>query len=165
MRGKTGRVYGALMAMLTVMKAQPLAYNKDNQEDKEPLFDAVDTLRDVLALLAEMLPAVQPRPDRMREALSEGFATATDLADYLVRKGLPFRDAHEVVARAVRAAERARKDLADLTLAELQAFSPLVASDVHAVLTAEGSAASRKHVGGTAPEAVRAAVKRARARL
>jgi argininosuccinate lyase len=147
------------------MKGQPLAYNKDNQEDKEPLFDAVDTLRDVLALLAEMLPAVRPRPERMREALREGFATATDLADYLVRKGLPFRDAHEVVARAVREAEKAGKDLADLTLAQLQAFSPLVGTDVHTVLTAEGSAASRKHVGGTAPEAVRAAVKRGRARL
>jgi argininosuccinate lyase len=112
-----------------------------------------------------MLPAVKPRPERMREALREGFATATDLADYLVRKGLPFRDAHEAVARAVRAAEEAGKDLPDLTLAELQRFSPLVESDVHGVLTAEGSVASRKHVGGTAPEAVRAAVKRARARL
>jgi argininosuccinate lyase len=165
MRGKTGRVYGALVALLTVMKGQPLAYNKDNQEDKEPLFDTVDTLRDVLTLLAEMLPAVTPRRERMAEALREGFATATDLADYLVRKGLPFRDAHEAVARAVRAAESAGKDLADLTLAELQAFSPLVGSDVHAVLTAEGSAASRKHIGGTAPQAVRAAIARARSRL
>jgi argininosuccinate lyase len=165
MRGKTGRVYGALVTLLTVMKGQPLAYNKDNQEDKEPLFDAVDTLRDVLTLLAEMLPAVRPRPERMREALREGFATATDLADYLVRKGLPFRDAHEAVARAVREAEKAGKDLADLTLAELQVFSPLVGSDVPTELTAEGSAASRKHVGGTAPEAVRAAVQRARQRL
>ena len=165
MRGKTGRMYGALVAMLTVMKGQPLAYNKDNQEDKEPLFDAVDTLRDVLALLAEMLPAVTPRRDRMRAALREGFATATDLADYLVRRGLPFRDAHESVARAVRSAEQAGKDLADLTLVELRAFSPLVDEDVKAVLTAEGSAASRKHIGGTAPEAVRAAVLRGRARL
>ena len=165
MRGKTGRIYGALVTLLTVMKGQPLAYNKDNQEDKEPLFDAVDTLRDVLRLLAQMLPAVTPRPERMREALRQGFATATDLADYLVRKGLPFRDAHEAVARAVRAAEAAGKDLADLSLDELRAFSPLVGDDVHAVLTPEGSAASRRHVGGTAPEAVARAVARGRERL
>jgi argininosuccinate lyase len=165
MRGKTGRVYGALMALLTLTKGQPLAYNKDNQEDKEPLFDTVDTLRDVFSLLAEMLPGVEPRPDRMRAALAEGFATATDLADYLVRKGLPFRDAHEAVARAVRAAEAGGRDLADLSLAELQGFSPLVAADVKDVLTPEGSVASRRHVGGTAPEAVRAAIARARAKL
>jgi len=165
MRGKTGRVYGALVALLTVMKGQPLAYNKDNQEDKEPLFDTADTLRDVLSILAELLPAVTPRPERMRAALAAGFATATDLADYLVRKGLPFRDAHEAVARAVRAAEQAGKDLAALTTAELKAFSPLVGDDVHAVLTAEGSAASRRHIGGTAPETVRAAVARGRKSL
>jgi argininosuccinate lyase len=165
MRGKTGRVYGALVALLTVMKGQPLAYNKDNQEDKEPLFDASDTLRDVLAILAELLRGVTARPDRMREALSRGFATATDLADYLVRKGLAFRDAHEAVARAVRAAEQAGKDLSELTVAELKAFSPLVGDDVHSVLTAEGSVASRRHIGGTAPEAVRAAIARARKRL
>ena len=165
MRGKTGRVYGALTALLTVMKGQPLAYNKDNQEDKEPVFDAADTLRDVFTLLADLLPGVKPRPDRMREALREGFATATDLADYLVRKGMPFRDAHEVVARAVRAAEQAGRDLADLDLATLKGFSPLVGDDVHQVLTPEGSAASRRHIGGTAPEAVRAAVARARLRL
>ena len=165
MRGKTGRVYGALVTLLTVMKAQPLAYNKDNQEDKEPLFDAADTLRDVLAILAELLRGITPRPDRMLAALGEGFATATDLADYLVRKGLPFRDAHEAVARAVRAAEQAGKDLAALSTAELRAFSPLIGEDVHAVLTAEGSAASRRHVGGTAPEAVRAAIARARKKL
>ena len=165
MRGKTGRVYGALVTLLTVMKGQPLAYNKDNQEDKEPLFDAADTLRDVLTLLAELLKGVTPRPERMREALREGFATATDLADYLVRKGMPFRDAHEVVARAVRAAEEARKDLADLTLEELRAFSPLIGADVHAVLTPEGSIASRSHIGGTAPAAVRSAIERARKRL
>src|SRR6185436_1049712 len=114
MRGKTGRVYGALVALLTVMKGQPLAYNKDNQEDKEPLFDTADTLRDVLSILAELLPAVTPRPERMRAALAAGFATATDLADYLVRKGMAFRDAHEIVARAVREAESAGQDLADL---------------------------------------------------
>jgi argininosuccinate lyase len=165
MRGKTGRVYGALVALLTVMKGQPLAYNKDNQEDKEPLFDTADTLRDVLALLAELLKGVTPRPEAMREALREGFATATDLADYLVRKGMAFRDAHEVVARAVRAAEQAGKDLAGLPLAELKAFSPLIGADVHAVLTPEGSVASRRHIGGTAPEAVRAAIARARKRL
>jgi argininosuccinate lyase len=165
MRGKTGRMYGALVTMLTVMKGQPLAYNKDNQEDKEPLFDAVDTLRDVLTLLAELLRGVTPRPDRMRAALSEGFATATDLADYLVRAGLPFRDAHEVVARTVRAAETAGKDLGALSLEELRAFSPLIKEDVRQVLTAEGSVASRDHVGGTAPAAVRAAIERARRRL
>ena len=165
MRGKTGRVYGDLMALLTVMKGQPLAYNKDNQEDKEPVFDAADTLRDELTLLAELLPGIRPRPERMREALQQGFATATDLADYLVRKGLPFRDAHEVVARAVLAAEKQGKDLAELPLAELRAFSPLVGDDVSAALTAEGSVAARRHVGGTAPEAVRAAIARARARL
>jgi argininosuccinate lyase len=165
MRGKTGRVYGSLVAMLTVIKGQPLAYNKDNQEDKEPLFDTVDTLRDVLALLAELLKGVKARPDRMLEALTRGYATATDLADYLVRKGLPFRDAHEVVARAVRAAESAGKDLAGLTLKDLKRFSPLIGEDVKRVLTAEGSVASRAHIGGTAPAAVRAAIKRARRRL
>ncbi|HYC35842.1 MAG TPA: argininosuccinate lyase [Usitatibacter sp.] len=162
MRGKTGRVYGSLVALLTVMKGQPLAYNKDNQEDKEPLFDAADTLRDVFTLLAQLLPAVTPRPDRMRRALREGYATATDLADYLVRKGMPFRDAHEVVARAVRAAEQAACDLAELPIAELRAFSPLIGEDALQALTAEGSVASRSHVGGTAPEAVRAAIKRGR---
>jgi argininosuccinate lyase len=165
MRGKTGRVYGSLMAMLTIIKGQPLAYNKDNQEDKELLFDAADTLRDVLALLAELLKGIEPRPDRMREALARGYATATDLADYLVRKGLAFRDAHEAVARAVHAAEEAGKDLAQLDIAELRRFSPLVGDDVKSVLTPEGSVASRAHIGGTAPSAVRAAIERARRRL
>jgi argininosuccinate lyase len=165
MRGKAGRVFGSLVTLLTILKGQPLAYNKDNQEDKEPLFDAVDTLRDVLAILAEMLPAIEPRPDRMRDALREGFATATDLADYLVRKGMAFRDAHEVVARAVREAETAGKDLAELPLERLCSFSPLIAEDVRVVLTPEGSVAARKHVGGTAPEAVRAAIARARKAL
>ncbi|HUP97237.1 MAG TPA: argininosuccinate lyase [Usitatibacter sp.] len=165
MRGKTGRVYGALMALLTVMKGQPLAYNKDNQEDKEPLFDAADTLRDVLAILAELLRGVTPRPERMLAALGEGYATATDLADYLVRRGVAFRDAHEAVARAVRAAEASGRDLAALTTAELRAFSPLVGEDVHQVLTAQGSVGSRRHIGGTAPEAVRAAIVRARQKL
>ncbi len=165
MRGKAGRVYGSLVALLTLVKAQPLAYNKDNQEDKEPLFDAADTLADTFTLLAELLGGVTPRPDRMRAALAEGYATATDLADYLVRKGMPFRDAHEVVARAVREAEAAGVDLAALPLARLRAFSPLVEADVAAVLTPEGSAATRRHTGGTAPEAVRDAIARARARL
>src|SRR5688572_21034631 len=165
MRGKTGRVYGALVGILTVMKGQPLTYNKDNQEDKEGLFDAADTLRDVFAILAEMLRGIEPQPDRMMAALAEGFATATDLADYLVRKGLPFRDAHEAVARAVRVAEQSGRDLGELSVAELRAFSPLVGEDVHAFLTPEGSVASRSHIGGTAPEAVRAAIQRAKTRL
>jgi argininosuccinate lyase len=165
MRGKTGRVYGSLVALLTVVKGQPLAYNKDNQEDKEPLFDAADTLRDVLTLLAELLKGVEPRPERMRAALREGFATATDLADYLVRKGMAFRDAHETVARAVRAAEKTGKDLGELTAAELKAVSPLIGEDVRAVLTPEGSVASRGGIGGTAPDAVRAAIARGRERL
>jgi argininosuccinate lyase len=165
MRGKTGRAYGSLVALLTVMKGQPLTYNKDNQEDKEPVFDAADTLRDVLTILAEMLKGIRPRPDRMKAALAEGFATATDLADYLVRRGLPFRDAHEAVARAVRAAEQSGRDLAQLSVAELRAFAPQVGEDVHQVLTPEGSVASRKHIGGTAPEAVRAAIERAKSRL
>ena len=165
MRGKTGRVYGSLIAMLTVIKGQPLAYNKDNQEDKEPLFDTADTLRDVLALLAELLKGIEPDRERMRAALAQGYATATDLADYLVRKGVAFRDAHEIVARAVRTAEKSGKDLAELGMQELRGFSPLIGEDVRAVLTPEGSVASRKHIGGTAPEAVRAAIARARARL
>jgi argininosuccinate lyase len=165
MRGKTGRVYGALMALLTLLKGQPLAYNKDNQEDKEPLFDAADTLRDVLAILAELLQGLEARPQRMREALREGYATATDLADYLVRKGVAFRDAHEIVARAVRGAEEAGKDLSELAAADLARFSPLIGPDAAAVLTPEGSVASRRHIGGTAPETVRAAIERARKRL
>ncbi len=165
MRGKTGRMNGHLVALLTLMKGQPLAYNKDNQEDKEPLFDAVDTLVDSLAIYAEMVAGIQVRADRMRQAAVEGFATATDLADYLVKKGLPFREAHEVVARAVRAAERQGCDLSDLSLAELQGFSTLVGADVYAVLTLEGSVAARDHIGGTAPAQVRAAVARARENL
>ncbi|MDP2431626.1 MAG: argininosuccinate lyase [Pseudomonadota bacterium] len=165
MRGKTGRMNGHLIALLTLMKGQPLAYNKDNQEDKEPLFDAADTLIDSLAIYAEMVPGIQVRADRMRQAAIEGYATATDLADYLVKKGLPFREAHEVVARAVRTAEQKGCDLADLPLPELQAFSPLVSDDVYQVLTLEGSLAQRTHLGGTAPVAVRAAVARARKRL
>ncbi|MBX6392939.1 MAG: argininosuccinate lyase, partial [Burkholderiales bacterium] len=164
-RGKTGRVVGHLMGLLMLMKSQPLAYNKDNQEDKEPLFDTVDTLVDTLAIFAEMVPGIAPRPEAMRAAAQEGYATATDLADYLVKRGIPFRDAHEAVARAVRLAETRGCDLADLSLAELQQFAPVVADDVYQVLTVEGSLRARKHRGATAPEQVREAARRARAEL
>ncbi len=164
-RGKTGRVNGHLVSLLTLMKGQPLAYNKDNQEDKEPLFDTVDTLVDTLTIYADMLRGIKVDKDAMRQAVMEGFATATDLADYLVKKGLPFRDAHEAVARAVRHAEAKGCDLADLPLAELQQFSALADSDIYAVLTPEGSLASRRHIGGTAPEQVRRAIAKARAEL
>ena len=164
-RGKTGRVYGHLMALLTLMKGQPLAYNKDNQEDKEPLFDTVDTLVATLRIFADMTTGIQVRADRMRQAAAEGFSTATDLADYLVRKGLPFRDAHELVALAVREASDTGVDLAGLGLARLKALSPLVGDDVLDTLTLEGSVSARNHIGGTAPEQVRAAIGRHRARL
>jgi argininosuccinate lyase len=157
-RGKSARVAGHVTALTLLMKGQPLAYNKDNQEDKEPLFDTVDTLDDCLAIMTDLVATgLTPRPDAMRAAAREGYATATDLADYLVRKGLPFRDAHEAVARAVRAAEARGVDLADLGLDELRAYSPLVGDDVYAVLTLEGSVASRDVDGGTAPRRVRAA--------
>ena len=164
-RGKSGRVFGHLMGLLTLMKGQPLAYNKDNQEDKEPLFDTADTLIDTLRILADLVPGIRVKPEAMAAALRQGYATATDLADYMVKKGLPFRDAHEAVARAVRACEQRGCDLADLTLADLQAFSPLVADDAFAVLTVAGSLAARDHIGGTAPVQVRAAIARSRARL
>ncbi|MGB4467838.1 MAG: argininosuccinate lyase [Azovibrio sp.] len=164
-RGKTGRVYGHLMALLTLMKSQPLAYNKDNQEDKEPLFDAVDTLTDTLRIFADMMGGITVKPEAMLQALTQGFATATDLADYLVKKGLPFRDAHEAVGHAVKAAEQKGVDLPKLSLAELQSFCPQVEEDVFAVLTVEGSLSSRNHIGGTAPEQVKAAVAQARQRL
>jgi argininosuccinate lyase len=164
-RGKTGRVYGHLMGLLTLMKGQPLAYNKDNQEDKEPLFDTADTVRDTLRIFADLVPGIRVKPEAMAAALRQGYATATDLADYLVKKGLPFRDAHEAVARAVRAAEAKGCDLADLAYPELRAFSELIGEDVFAVLTVAGSLAARNHVGGTAPDQVRAAIARARARL
>ncbi|HEX2796882.1 MAG TPA: argininosuccinate lyase [Immundisolibacter sp.] len=165
LRGKTGRVNGHLVALLTLMKAQPLAYNKDNQEDKEPLFDTVDTVRDSLTAVAGMLPGMTVNAERMRSAARAGFATATDLADYLVRRGLPFRDAHEAVGRAVREGVVSGRDLAEFTLDELRAFSPLIEADVFGVLTLEGSVASRDHLGGTAPAQVRAAAGRARSRL
>ncbi|HVL36189.1 MAG TPA: argininosuccinate lyase [Burkholderiales bacterium] len=164
-RGKSARVIGAAVSLLALMKGQPLAYNKDNQEDKEPLFDAVDTLKDSLAMSAGLVAGLEPVPAAMRAAVLEGHATATDLADYLVRKGLPFRDAHEAVARAVLEAERAGCDLAALPLATLQRFSTRIGPDVKKVLTPEGSVAARRHAGGTAPAQVRAAVARARRRL
>jgi argininosuccinate lyase len=165
-RGKTGRVVGHLVAVLVLMKGQPLTYNKDNQEDKEPLFDTVDTLTDSLVVMTDLVAGgISVNAARMRLAAREGFATATDLADYLVRKGLPFRDAHEAVARAVRHAETRGSDLADLPLAELRAFSPLVSDDVFAILTLDGSVASRNHPGGTAPAQVRAAIHTARQSL
>ena len=164
-RGKSGRVVGHLMGLLTLMKGQPLAYNKDNQEDKEPLFDTVDTVRDTLAIFADLVGGIRVKPDAMRAALRQGYATATDLADYLVKKGLPFRDAHEAVALAVRAAEEKGCDLAELGLDALRTFSPLVGEDALAVLSVEGSLASRAHLGGTAPEQVRAAIASARKNL
>lgn len=164
-RGKSARVVGSLMALLTLMKSQPLAYNRDNQEDKAPLFDAVDTLKASLAVFADMIAKLVPQPRAMRAALAEGHATATDLADYLVRQGVPFRDAHEAVARAVREAERKGVDLARLPLATLKRFSPKIGADVKRVLTPEGSVAARDHIGGTAPAQVRKAAARARKRL
>ncbi len=163
-RGKSARVIGSLMALLVLMKAQPLAYNKDNQEDKEPLFDAVDTLKDSLAVFAELAAGIQPVPEAMRAAALEGFATATDLADYLVRKGVAFKDAHGIVARAVREAENMGCDLSGLPLAVLKRFSPAIGDDVYDSLTLEGSVAARDHAGGTAPKRVKAAVARARAK-
>ncbi|AZM97753.1 argininosuccinate lyase [Vreelandella venusta] len=164
-RGKTGRVYGHLMALLTLMKSQPLAYNKDNQEDKEPLFDAVDTVRDCLKAFADMVPAIEPKKDSMYEAARRGFSTATDLADYLVRKGVAFRDAHEIVGQSVAYGLKTKKDLSEMTLEELQQFSATIEQDVFEVLTLEGSVAARNHIGGTAPDQVRAAASRAREAL
>ncbi|HEY4698096.1 MAG TPA: argininosuccinate lyase [Gallionella sp.] len=164
-RGKTGRVNGHLVALLTLMKGQPLAYNKDNQEDKEPLFDTVETLTQTLRIYADMIAGIKVHPEAMRSAALQGYATATDLADYLVKKGLPFRDAHEAVALAVRFAEQRGCDLSGISLAEFQQFSTLIAEDVYQVLTLEGSLASRNHTGGTAPQQVAAAIARARASL
>ena len=164
-RGKTGRVNGHLVALLTLMKGQPLAYNKDNQEDKEPLFDTVETLTQTLRVCADMITGIQVKPEAMRSAALQGYATATDLADYLVKKGVPFRDAHETVAVAVRFAEQRSCDLSAISLAELQHFSALIGEDVYQVLTLEGSLASRNHIGGTAPQQVAAAIARARTSL
>lgn len=161
-RGKSGRVYGHLVSLLTLMKSQPLAYNKDNQEDKEPLFDAVDTVKGCLRAFGDMVPAIESRKDQMREAARRGFSTATDLADYLVRKGVAFRDAHEIVGLSVAYGIKTGKDLSDMTLEELQQFSDVIEQDVFDVLTLEGSVAARNHIGGTAPDQVRAAVIRGR---
>jgi argininosuccinate lyase len=164
-RGKSGRIFGHLMGLLTLMKGQPLAYNKDNQEDKEPLLDTVDNLKGSLKVYAEMMREVACNRERMRSAAAQGFSTATDLADYLVRKGIPFRDAHEIVGKAVGLGVREGRDLAELTLDALQGFSNAIEADVFAVLTLDGSVAARDHLGGTAPAQVRAAIKRARLRL
>ena len=163
-RGKTGRVYGHLMALLTLMKGQPLAYNKDNQEDKEPLFDAVDTALGCSRAFADMIPAIEPKRENCRNAALAGFSTATDLADYLVRQGVAFRDAHEIVGNAVALGVQKSCDLAELSLEELQQFSDAIKADVFDVLTLEGSVAARDHIGGTAPNQVKAAVARERKR-
>ncbi len=164
-RGKSGRVFGHLMGLLTLMKSQPLAYNKDNQEDKEPLFDTVDQLRGSLKVFADMVPEIQCNPEAMRQAALKGFATATDLADYLVRKGVPFRDAHEVVGKAVALCVERGIDLAELSLEELRGFSTAIDEEVFQYLTLEGSVAARDHFGGTAPNQVRQAIARARAQI
>jgi argininosuccinate lyase len=164
-RGKSGRIFGHLIGLLTLMKSQPLAYNKDNQEDKEPLFDTVDNLKGSLKVFADMIPAITCRKQAMREAAMRGFATATDLADYLVGKGMPFRDAHEVVGKAVAFGVAEGRDLSEMNLAELQGFSGTIDEDVFTVLTLEGSVAARDHIGGTAPKQVRAAIVRAKLRL
>ena len=164
-RGKTGRVVGHLMGLITLMKGQPLAYNKDNQEDKEPLFDTVDTLKDTLRIFVELVAGITVKPAAMERAAKRGYATATDLADYLVKKGLPFRDAHEVVAHAVKHAIEQGIDLGELPLPTLQAFNPLIAADIYDVLSLQGSLHARQVLGGTAPAQVRAQVARHRARL
>ena len=164
-RGKTGRVVGHLMGLITLMKAQPLAYNKDNQEDKEPLFDTVDTLKDTLRIFAEMVGGITVKPEAMERAALRGYATATDLADYLVKKGLPFRDAHETVAHAVKAAISHQVDLSELPLAVLQQFNPTIEKDVYDILSLRGSLEARDVLGGTAPAQVRAQIARHRARL
>jgi argininosuccinate lyase len=164
-RGKSGRVTGHLVSLLMLMKGQPLAYNKDNQEDKEPLFDALDTVKDCLKAYADMVPAIKPKKDKMRQSALKGYATATDLADYLVNKGVPFRDAHEVVGKSVAFGIKEGRDLSALTLAELRQFSATINEDVFAVLSLEGSVNARKHTGGTAPAQVRAAIARARKTL
>jgi argininosuccinate lyase len=164
-RGKTGRVVGHLMGLVTLMKGQPLAYNKDNQEDKEPLFDTVDTLKDTLRIFADMVPGITAKPQAMEQAALKGYATATDLADYLVKKGLPFRDAHETVAHAVKAAISHQVDLSELPLSVLQQFNPAIEKDVYDVLSLQGSLHARNTLGGTAPVQVRAQIARHRQRL
>nr|VFK42174.1 MAG: argininosuccinate lyase [Candidatus Kentron sp. TC]VFK42690.1 MAG: argininosuccinate lyase [Candidatus Kentron sp. TC]VFK58755.1 MAG: argininosuccinate lyase [Candidatus Kentron sp. TC] len=163
-RGKTGRVNGHLLALLVLMKGQPLAYNRDNQEDKEAIFDTVDTTKACVRIYTQMLTSMTLKYDHMRIHAGKGFSTATDLADYLVRKGVPFRDAHEIVGRAVRYGIDAGTDLATMTLEELQEFASIITADVFSILSLEGSIASRNHIGGTAPEQVRKAIIRARRR-
>ena len=164
-RGKVGRVNGHLISLLTLMKSQPLAYNKDNQEDKEPLFDTIDTIKDCLKAYGDMVPAIKPKRDVMEEAARRGFSTATDLADYLVRKGIPFRDAHEIVGKSVAYGIEQTKDLSEMSLQELQQFSTNISDDIFDVLTLQGSVAARDHIGGTAPVQVAAAALRAEKRL
>jgi argininosuccinate lyase len=164
-RGKSGRVTGHLVALLMLMKSQPLAYNKDNQEDKEPLFDTADTLVNCLRAFADMMPKIKANNEAMYRAAKQGFATATDLADYLVRKGMPFRDAHEVVGQAVRLGIESQRDLSEISLLELQQFSSQISEDVFTILSLEGSVAARSHIGGTAPETVHQAIKLARESL
>jgi len=161
-RGKSGRVTGHLVSLLMLMKSQPLAYNKDNQEDKEPLFDTADTLINCLRAYADMVPHISPKKENMYNSAKRGFATATDLADYLVRKGMAFRDAHEVVGLAVRLGIETQRDLSEISLTELKKFSTLITEDVFGFLTLEGSVAARSHIGGTAPNTVKAAIKKAR---
>jgi len=164
-RGKTGRVYGNLTSMLTIMKSQPLAYNKDNQEDKEPLFDTVDTLKACLRVFADMVPTIEAKRDNMYNSTKKGYTTATDLADYLVNKGLPFRDAHEVVGKSVSYGIEHEKDLSELTLEELQIFNDRIENDVFDILSLEGSLAARDHLGATSPNQVKQAIKTARENL
>ena len=164
-RGTAARVFGDLVTLLSLMKNQPLAYNKDNQEDKEPLFDVVDTLTGSLLAFGDMLPNLIPNKENMRSATMKGYATATDLADYLVRKGLAFRDAHEVVGKAVALGVQKGVDLSDLSLTELQEFSPLIGAEVFEYLTLEGSLNARNHIGGTAPNQVKMAIERGRERV
>lgn len=164
-RGKTGRVFGSLISLLTIMKGQPLAYNKDNQEDKEPLFDTVNTVLDCLTAFSDMIPAIEPQRDQMRLATLKGFATATDLADYLVKKGLPFRDAHDIVGRLVAVALEQKLDLSELPIEQFTSMSSLIEEDVFDVLTLEGSLEARNHHGGTAPAQVKLAIEQARLRL
>lgn len=164
-RGKTGRINGHLISLLTLMKAQPLAYNKDNQEDKEPIFDTIDTLKGCLKVYADMMSQVAVKKENMKEAARSGFSTATDLADYLVRAGIPFRDSHDIVGKAVRLGVDSGRDLSEIPLNELQQFSDQIKEDVYSVLTLEGSVAARDHIGGTAPKQVLKAVQNARNRL
>ncbi len=165
-RGKSGRAYGNLISLLTLMKSQALAYNKDNQEDKEPLFDSANTLVNCLRAYADMVPAILPKKEHMYEAAKAGYSTATDLADYLVKKGIPFRDSHEIVGKAVAFAIKEKKDLSELSLEQLKQFAPdVIEKDVHAALTLEGSLNARNHLGGTAPKQVKLAIKRGQAWL